>query len=344
MLPGKAVAGVLAGAWRSLPSPLKVSREELRKVIPLLCASGAGALGWWRLRQCYAELPEAARRQLRAAYLDSAILAAKHEQDIVHVVGALRHAGIEPILLKGWAVSRLYPEAGLRPSGDIDLYVRPEQHNAAQALLNSSDNQQYWVDLSHDELTRFGKQSGEDLYKHSRLAPLHGSCVRVFGAEDQLRTLCLHFIKHGGWRPVWLCDIAATLESRPVQFDWDRCLPRDKRYRQWVLCTLSLAHSILDAELGDAPVAARVPNWMTTAVLKQWGELPLSFLLPIKCDVRRHWRAPGKLLAHLLQRWPNPIQATVDADRDFDCGPRLPLQIRHCLSRARKLGQRHDGF
>jgi len=29
--------------------------------------------------------------------------------------------GVEPILGKGWAIARLYPERGMRPYGDIDL-------------------------------------------------------------------------------------------------------------------------------------------------------------------------------------------------------------------------------
>jgi hypothetical protein len=42
--PGRLVAIVLSGAWRSAPPPPECSPEELTEVAPLLLASGAGAL------------------------------------------------------------------------------------------------------------------------------------------------------------------------------------------------------------------------------------------------------------------------------------------------------------
>ena len=46
--------------------------------------------------------------------------------------------------------------------------------------------------------------------------------------EDQLRQLCLHLLRHGACRPLWLCDVAVMLESLPGDFDWDRCLGGDR--------------------------------------------------------------------------------------------------------------------
>jgi hypothetical protein len=51
------------------------------------------------------------------------------------VVGALRDAGVEPVLLKGPVLaSRLYAP-GERPYGDCDLLVAPRDHAAAEAVL-----------------------------------------------------------------------------------------------------------------------------------------------------------------------------------------------------------------
>lgn len=337
MSSGKAVAAMLAGAWRSSPPPCKISAEKAAAAAPLLLASGAGALGWWRFRQASDELPGNVREQLRAAYLDCAIRSAKHEREVAELFLALRSAGVEPILLKGWAIARLYPEAGLRPSGDIDLCVAPEQQGAAQAVLNRPENRQYWVDLDHDELTRFHGRSFEDLYSCSELVALDCTEVRILGPEDHLRILCLHLLKHGAWRPLWLCDVAAALESRSAVFDWHRCLGPDIRQLEWVLCTIALAHVLLGAELGDAPVAGELPAWLTASVLKQWNAPYPPNLPVIATDLSRHWRAPGTLLGDLAKRWPNPIQATVDASGDFNRTPRLPFQVRHCLERGIKL-------
>ena len=47
---GSLVATVLSGAWRSTSfPPLNLSETELDEVTPLLCGSGAAALGWRRL-------------------------------------------------------------------------------------------------------------------------------------------------------------------------------------------------------------------------------------------------------------------------------------------------------
>lgn len=44
-------------------------------------------------------------------------------------------AGVEPLLIKGWAIARLYPGAGLRPYTNLDLIVRPSELGAARGNL-----------------------------------------------------------------------------------------------------------------------------------------------------------------------------------------------------------------
>ena len=48
---GNLVARILAGAWRPSPAGPELSAKELVEVAPLLLGSGAGALGWWRVRR-----------------------------------------------------------------------------------------------------------------------------------------------------------------------------------------------------------------------------------------------------------------------------------------------------
>ena len=55
--------------------------------------------------------------------------------------------GLQPILIKGWAAARLYPETGLRPYGDIDVCVRPDQLAAAKKLLHEAAGSCGWVEL-----------------------------------------------------------------------------------------------------------------------------------------------------------------------------------------------------
>jgi hypothetical protein len=253
----------------------------------------------------------------------------------------LRTSGIEPILIKGWAIARAYAETGLRPSGDIDLCLPAEQNHAARELMNSKQCEEYLVDLDHRVVRQFGELSFDELYQRSGLVPLDGAEIRTLCAEDHLRILCLHLLKHGGWRPLWLCDIAAALESRSGSFDWDRCLGRNQRWGDWIACTIGLAKRLLDAELGDLPAQVRdrvdnLPRWLVPSVLKAWSapfppKLP-AFTLQMKDG---GWRRG--IVSALRRRWPDPIQATVDANGRFDNGPRLPFQMSHCIARAVKL-------
>lgn len=338
---GTAVAAVLAGAWRRSPSPLEWPPASVAAITPLLLKSGSGALGWWRFRHSDEQLLSTIQ-PLREMYLQCAIHSAESERELVEVFRVLRSSGVEPILIKGWAIARAYPETGLRPSGDIDLCVSREQQADAQAVVNTLVNQQHWIDLDHDEVTRFSEFSFEELYSRSDLVNLDGTVIRVMGAEDHLRILCLHLLKHGAWRPLWLCDVAAALESRPANFDWDRCFGRNKRWADWVACAIGLANRLLGAKLGDAPIkskANRLPSWLVSNVLKQWSaSSPPSLPLPLLANqqVNAIWRKSG-IISAVRQRWPNPIEATVYTNGPFDDTMRLPFQLRNCLARTVKL-------
>jgi putative nucleotidyltransferase-like protein len=312
--------------------------EGTAAIPPLLLASGAGALGWWRLRHSDVERFPAVR-SLRETYLRYAIWAAEHERKLVEVFRVLRSSEVEPILIKGWAIARAYPEAGLRPSGDIDLYVSPEQHAKARAVLNAARRQQYWVDLDHDEISRFSDFNFAELSGRSELVNLDGTEIRVMSAEDHLRILCLHLLKHGAWRPLWLCDVGAALESRLPNFDWDRCFGRNKRRADWIACTIGLANRLLGAELGDVPVKNRansLPGWLISSVLKQWGAPYPPNLTSFATQLKAGWWKPD-ILSAIRQRWPSPIQATVDANGRFDNTTRLPFQLGNCIARTVKL-------
>ena len=336
--PGQKVAAALAGSWLKFPPKSRMPARDVAAVVPLLLKSGAGALGWWRFRDSDGQLLSAVH-SLRETYLQCAILAAEHESQVAGVFRVLRSGGVDPILIKGWAIARSYPEAGLRPPGDIDVCVSPEQRAKARAVLNAAKCQQHWVDFDHDEISRFSDFSFAELAGRSELVSLDGTEIRVMGAEDHLRILCLHLLKHGAWRPLWLCDVGAALQYRSSNFDWDRCLGRNKRRADWIACAIGLANRLLGAELGDVPAKNRVnslPGWLISSVLKQWSAPYPANLTPFAIQLKAGWWKPDILTA-VRQRWPNPVQATVDADGRFDNMTRLPFQLGNYLARGVKL-------
>src|SRR5437016_12703833 len=135
---GRLIARALSGAWRSDVPPLALSSTELSEIAPILLRTGEGGLLWWRVRSTPLA-DTAAAVELLEVYRHFALQAAIRDRHLVQALTLLRSAGVEPLLVKGWAVARLYPSPGLRPYGDLDFCVRPDQFARAQAALRDSD-------------------------------------------------------------------------------------------------------------------------------------------------------------------------------------------------------------
>jgi hypothetical protein len=248
----------------------------------------------------------------------------------------LRAAGIEPILLKGWSVARLYPAPGVRPCGDIDLCVRLDQMAVATALLTAASPLATDVDL-HSGVSDLDDRTWEDLGERSRLVPLGQTTVRILGSEDQLRPVCLHLMRHGAWRPLWLCDLAAALASAPADFDWAYCLSADRRAKAgWVVCAIGLANRLLDARVDSPELIRRIadlPDWLERTVLKLWplGNAASDSILIRWTDYPRTWT---RLSLALRDRWPNLIGAAYKLG--LSPFTRLPLPIIQATTLARR--------
>jgi Uncharacterised nucleotidyltransferase len=341
---GRELASVLAGSWRQPPVAEEIPNEILTRLAPVVVAGGGAALTWFCIRHHKSKLSQSSTKLYREAYIGSVARAAAHEAEVVHLLGSLQVANIRSILLKGWSVGRLYPESGLRPSGDIDLWIDPDQRSKARVVLQRAGTGRQLVDLDHDQLSRFEDRGFADFYASCDTVHLGGTPINVLRQEDQIRILCLHFLKHGGWRPIWLCDIAVLLEFRNPAFNWELCLGSDSQCARWIGCTLALASDLLGAIIPPgAPrcVTSSPPGWFTNTVLTEWSNpsapsaTTFAFLIPELMS------RPWKLRSILRGRWRNPIQATIDCNGAFDALPRMPYQLWNGVSRA---GRMFSGF
>jgi hypothetical protein len=334
---GRELASILAGSWRQPPPAGEIPNEILTRLAPLLTAGGGAALTWFRIRCQKAEFSQAVTKVYRQAYIASVARAAAHEAELERLAQAFQAASIRLILLKGWSVGRLYPESGLRPSGDIDLWIDPDQRAKAGAVLQTVETGRQLVDLDHDQLSRFEDRGFADFYASCNTVHLGPTPIRVLRQEDQIRILCLHFLKHGGWRPIWLCDIAVLLEVRNTAFDWELCLGNDFRRARWIGCTIALAGDFLAARIpAGAPrcVTSSPPEWLVRTVLTEWSN-PLAPNAPSFAHVLPELGpCPWKLKSVMHGRWRNPVQATVDCNGAFDALPRLPYQLWDGVRRA----------
>src|SRR5215470_10275512 len=86
-------------------------------------------LAWRKIRDSALRASSAAL-QLQQAYRIYSLEAVLHQRRLKQVIPVLRSFGAEPVLVKGWAIARCYPEPGFRPYCDLDLCVLPD-HFAA---------------------------------------------------------------------------------------------------------------------------------------------------------------------------------------------------------------------
>jgi len=316
---GRVIATLLAGSWRSVPPSLPSSAADLLpKVLDLVLAGGASAL---LARRFGTPAP-------RAPHVQALLRARRHAlaqtdgrlENLQALVRELYADNLIPLLVKGWAVARLYAEPGLRPFDDLDVCVAPEKFDAAARAvgkLSRSDIARL-VDL-HAGLPDLADRPWAELWRRSRYVKCGAVPVRVLGTEDQLRHLTLHFWRHLGCRPIWLCDIAAALEALPAGFDWDYLMSGNPARTDRMLCVLALARELLGAEASHPAVlgrARRLPAWLTEAVLWRWGAGPA---LP---GLTHYLRRPAEFPAAVRNRWLNPLRAVT----------RLGIGARRCYT------------
>jgi hypothetical protein len=296
---------LLSRAWRAPPMrgvcPLFTHTDEVAKLV----AGGVAPLVWKRI-----EKSPAARtrwgRLLRDHYYASVMEADKFTALLRYFVGHFHSAGITPILVKGWAVARLYREPALRPFSDIDLCVAPDRLAEAERVI--LQNPRHAVLDLHSGVADLADRSWTEIVRRSVRVSCHADTpLRILGPEDQLRQLCLHFWRHLGMKPIWLIDIACAMEAAGPRFEWDFLLHGDPVRTDWVRCTIGLAQHLLGAEcphVGLRRDAERLPGWLASAVLWRWQH---SDKLP---RARHYWRHPKAIPDALRYQWLNPLRAT----------------------------------
>lgn len=255
------------------------------------------------------------------------------EKKIAECFNLFSENGIEPILIKGWAVSRFYPNEWERIFSDVDLCVEPSLYLNADSIRQSEKGNYLNIDL-HKGFRHLDTVSWEELFSRSEIFEIEGVKIRVLCEEDHLRVQCVHWLNDGGGYKDKLWDIYYLVKNRSKSFDWDMCLNSvNDRRRAWVICAIGLAHKYLDLDIDDTPIskeAKDLPEWLTKAVEKEWkSDIRLKDLMV----ARHNWT---DLFQQIKKRIPpNPIQATIEMEGNFDQSPRIYYQIGNILYRSK---------
>jgi putative nucleotidyltransferase-like protein len=218
---------------------------------------------------------------------------------LTRILAALGEAGVEPIVLKGPALaSTIYPTRDLRPFGDLDLLIRPDDLARADAALRALEYAPYSneptevddfhlvyaqpgrdcvVEL-HTDLLQLGLPTvcGKALWARAERWELAGvrRPLLLLGLEHQLLHLCVHLHLHGYRRLIWFIDLERLLRLRGEEVRWAEL---------WALAhaegvTLSVRHALLlTRELLDAPLPAGA---LRAARVDPLGELLHGALWP----------------------------------------------------------------
>jgi hypothetical protein len=239
--------------------------------------------------------------------------------------------GFRPVLIKGWSIARYYPEIWRRRFIDIDLCVAPEDFERAKNLLETPEGLKRNIDL-HKGLRHLDTVAWENLFDNSETLEIENTKIRTLRAEDHLRVLCVHWLTDGGAYKDRLRDIYYLVKNRPDNFDWDRCLNIvSAKRRKWIVCCIGLAHKYMGLDLQDTPIAAEaenIPGWLIKTIEREWRtEVKLKPLQNCLHDRRLFWRQIKKRIP------PNPIQATIELEGDFNDNPRAFYQIASVFTR-----------
>jgi hypothetical protein len=193
--------------WHSL-----LALADSHGVLPIFCREYAGTL------------PESLETRARSEWTTSAFLASELEFLLEHFC---LHE-LEVIPLKGPLLAQtLYGSSGLRQSGDLDLLVRRQDFDRAQALLKGLQFEPvYPADGYHQTFKRGNTwvelhfsvapphNPGMDLHgcwERAQTTQFRGQQTRSFAKPDLLIYLTIHGVKHEFTRLIWVLDIANAL-------------------------------------------------------------------------------------------------------------------------------------
>lgn len=212
--------------------------------------------------------------RLRGAYARTLAENTRRLRDLDEAGRAFDRAGVRAVALKGAALvtgpAPVYDDAGLRPMGDLDLLVRPDEAGAAGRILRSLG----YEPVGSPSFARLlGKREhlradGTTVDLHALIRPyplLAGACrfdaawlrdgaeggpVARPAPDALLLHLAFHLaLVHLPDRLVWLVDIAETIRRLGPAIDWDRALRRARqgRLRPALWAALAAARDLVGA-------------------------------------------------------------------------------------------------
>jgi hypothetical protein len=243
----------LAASMPGSPDLLRATSgqvEDWDSLAALAEQNGLAGILWRELERAGASPPTSATRRFEEFVTLQRLRQPRLERSLAEAAGAVAKAGVPCALLKGpFLGERLYGEAALRPSVDLDLLVAADDVDRATAALGDAGwrlqggTSARWHRRHHHHLVldrpgstdvelHFRAHVGfgavlpaEDLLGRTSACEYLGQPVRLLAPEDEVLYLAVHAAGHGLGRLLWLVDLKAILASHP-ELDWSAVVAR----------------------------------------------------------------------------------------------------------------------
>lgn len=272
-----------------------------------------------RLEPLASQIPSPAAARMTLAHLESAAHAAMLERELGALRAAFSDAGIPLISFKGLPLGdRLYGDATLRPTCDVDLIVREADLDAARDVVTRRGWQpRHRFEIHEDFERRVGgidlelelhwnsQRRGEFALPEARLweETVEHEGARLFTLEMALLGMVLHATRHYFLPYRLLVDIAWAVEGWRDRLDWPTltALAEEVGATPLLATLLAVVERDLDVQLPAAPGLDAVARsrWVRIAL----GRLePARLLGPRRFPVLDRYLVPALVGAPIAPR------------------------------------------
>ena len=291
--------------------------------------------------QSHAEdlVPHDRMAQFKQSYQENIARNVLLTSELIALVRALAHVGIESIPYKGPLLAQLaYGAVPLRRFVDLDIIVKKDDvYRARDVLTNvgyitAVDFDQHSALLRNQHNIQFKRDSGrvivelhwevasslfaqsvsaDDLWQRLVEVELNGERVKSLSVEDTLFSLCVLGSRHIWERLAWICDLAELIKRHKI--DWTSLTERatSTDCERMFYLGLFLANRLLGAELPEAVMSRlasdsqleAIADRITLQLFSGTTHIPAtpSQIFRFNFKLRKSWRGRARYFAFMLK-------------------------------------------
>ena len=212
--------------------PGTLGADESSRLVAAAVREGLAGLLYGRLKACnrLTVLEASARHRLESIYY----LTLQTNLRFLSALQMIAAQDVPFVLMQGAALLlHIYPDPGLRPLSDLDLWVLPRHRERLSAALSRLGFEEDsltpglfcrgailvdvhahldWAERIRASRFLFAADA-EEVYSRCRPRSLEGAPVLSLDSYDQVTYLMVHAIKHNLERLIWLADIQRLVAS-----------------------------------------------------------------------------------------------------------------------------------